>query len=171
MTIFARNSALAAFAALALASSPAIAATSATTSATVNVNMLKALVLTGKQNMSFGTVIVANSSVASSISMTAAGAITCTANVLTCASTGTPGIYNVQGQNNQVVNITASPTKLTSPLDTAGITFTPTVQPSITLTSSGQPGNDFPVGGSIAIPANAPGGLYSGNINVTVDYN
>lgn len=170
MISFARLCALTAFSSLSLASSPALAV-NATTSATVSVNMLKALVLASKQNMNFGTVIVANSGVASSVSMTAAGAITCTATVLTCASTGTPGIYNVQGQNNQVVNITTSTTKLTSPLDSAGITFTPTVQGSVTLTSSGVPGNDFPVGGSIAIPANAPGGLYSGNINVTVDYN
>lgn len=171
MTSFVLRGLSGAIAALTLATTPAVAATSATTSATVNVSLLKALVLSGKQNMNFGTVIVANSTVASSISMTPAGVISCTATVLTCAGTGTAGIYNVQGQNNQVVNISATTTLLKSSLDATGITFTPTVQASVTLTSSGAPGNDFPIGGSIAIPAGAAGGVYTGNINVTVDYN
>ena len=32
------------------------------------------------------------------------------------------------------------------------------------------PGNDFNVGGTIAIPSTATGGIYSGDIEVTVDY-
>ena len=40
---------------------------------------------------------------------------------------------------------------------------------TITLTNSGQPGTDFNIGGSIAIPSTADGN-YVGNIEVTADY-
>ena len=48
--------------------------------------------------------------------------------------------------------------------------FTPTAPASVTLVNSGNPGRDFNVGGSITIPSTATDGVYSGVIEVTVDY-
>jgi len=41
---------------------------------------------------------------------------------------------------------------------------------SVTLTSSGQPGVNFDVGGSITLSSSAADGDYVGTMNVTVDY-
>ena len=41
---------------------------------------------------------------------------------------------------------------------------------TVTLTSSGAPGNNFDLGGSIDLTSATVEGLYTGNLIVTVDY-
>jgi hypothetical protein len=41
---------------------------------------------------------------------------------------------------------------------------------SVTLTNSGAPGNNFNVGGQITILPTTAEGVYSGNMDVTVEY-
>jgi hypothetical protein len=40
----------------------------------------------------------------------------------------------------------------------------------VTLTSSGEPGVTFGIGGSVTLSSTTPTGNYSGTFNVTVDY-
>jgi hypothetical protein len=76
----------------------------------------------------------------------------------------------VQGTNNQVVQIFAVASPLTNANDGTTLSFTPNAPATTTLTNSGAPGTNFNVGGSIVITPTTTDGVYSGNINVTVDY-
>jgi len=40
----------------------------------------------------------------------------------------------------------------------------------LVLTSSGHPGTDFSIGGSVTLNSATPAGTYVGTFNVTVDY-
>ena len=48
--------------------------------------------------------------------------------------------------------------------------MTPTGPATVTLTNSGSPGLDFTIGGNIVIGAATTDGVYSGTVNVQVDY-
>jgi hypothetical protein len=102
--------------------------------------------------------------------MTQAGVVTCGSGGLTCSGTPVSAEYNVQGTNNQVVQIFAVASPLTNANDGSTLSFTPNAPATVTLTNSGVPGNDFEVGGAITILPATTDGVYSGDINVTVDY-
>ncbi len=152
--------------ALAFAAWPA-SARAATINAAVNANVVKPLALTAKQDLDFGQIIIAGGAGTRTVSISPAGALTCGAG-LTCTGAVRPAIFNVRGTNNQVVRISAVPSNLVN--GTATLVFTPTAQATVTLTSSGAPGNDFNVGGSIAVSSTTLDGIYTGTIEVTVDY-
>ena len=67
------------------------------------------------------------------------------------------------------MRITVAPANLVNTATGATIPFTPIAPATLTLTNSGFPGHDFNIGGSLAIPSTADG-TYSGNVQVTVDY-
>ena len=48
--------------------------------------------------------------------------------------------------------------------------MTPLGAASVTLTNAGSPGIDFNIGGSIVIGTATTDGVYSGTVNVQVDY-
>jgi hypothetical protein len=75
----------------------------------------------------------------------------------------------VQGSNGQIVRITVANANLVNTADGSTIPFTPQAPATVTLTNSGSAGKDFNVGGSIAVPATADG-VYSGNVQVTAEY-
>jgi hypothetical protein len=102
------------------------------------------------------------------VSMSMTGAISCPA-AATCIGASRPAIFNVQGSNKGVVQIFVAQSNLINPANGSTIRFTPSAPATITLPNSGQPGIDFNVGGSIAIPSTADG-IYIGNIEVTADY-
>ena len=172
MIKFARSLTAVAVATAALAASPAFAATGATTPATAKAQIVKPLTLTAKQNLDFGTIVLASVTGATSVSISTAGAVVCGTG-LTCSGTPKPAIYNVTGTNNQVVKMYSAASNLTNAADGTTIVFTPALPTgaAVTLTSSGSPGNDFNVGGSIALGTTTTDGVYTGNMNVTVDYN
>jgi len=157
--------------ATALTAVPAIAAPVSVSNGPVTsrAQIVKPLTLARVGDMDFGSIVVQDNG---TISMDATGAITCTTN-LTCASTGTPAEYKVTGTNNQVVNITKPDVTLTNsgnpgtPLTLVLNGFGPA---SVTLPNSGSTGINFKLGGSIAIAATTKDGLYTGNLNITVDY-
>jgi len=156
-------------AALALASAvPLGNAHAASTTIQANAKVVKPLTLAGKQNLDFGTITLSGSTGTYTVAISQAGSITCPSGA-TCAGTARPAILNVQGSNAQVVRITVANTNLVNSVDGSTIPFTPDAPPTITLTNSGAPGRDFNVGGSIAVPSTADG-TYSGNVEVTVDY-
>jgi hypothetical protein len=156
-------------AALAFTAAPAAAApTSAATPATARVQIVKPLTLVAQQNMDFGSVVVQDNGTAS---MDTAGNLSCTAGNLTCAATGTPAVYKVTGTNNQVVNITKPDVTLTNASNPGTpLTLILSGPASVTLPNSGSSGTTFNLGGSIAIAASTKDGVYTGDLNVTVDY-
>jgi len=132
-----------------------------------NANVIKALSFTSKQDLDFGVVMPAATGT-TTVSMSMAGAISCPATA-TCTGVSQPAIFNVQGVNRQVVRIFITASDLVNATNGSRIPFTPVAPASITLTNSGAPGFDFNVGGSIAIPSTADG-IYSGNIEITAEY-
>jgi hypothetical protein len=168
MTKFVRLAALAA--AATIVATPAVAApVSASPTASANVKILKPLELRGTRNLDFGTIIVGAVVGTDTVSITQAGALTCgSGGQLTCSGTPQSGQYNVRGSNNSVVTITAVASNISN--GAQNLVFTPNAPANVTLTSSGAPGNSFSVGGSIDLTAATVEGLYTGVMNVTVDY-
>lgn len=157
-------------AALALtATQTSAASVSAPTPAQGKATIVKPLTLQKQFDMDFGSIIVQDTG---TITMTNAGAITCSAS-LTCATTGTPAEYKVTGTNNQTVQITKPDVTLTNPSN-SGTDLTLVLNgygpTTVVLPNSGATGINFKLGGSIAIPANVKDGVYTGNLNVTVNY-
>ena len=173
MKNFARLAAVAA--AVTLVAAPAIAApVAADPKAQASARILRPLILTANQDLDFGTIVVGAVVGTETVSVSQAGVLTCgSSGNLTCSGTVQAAEYNVRGTNNMTVNITAVASDLTN--TTSGgselLAFTPDAPASVLLTSSGIPGVDFNVGGSIGISAATVDGLYVGDIEVTVDYN
>ena len=105
------------------------------------------------------------------VTLTAAGGFTCGAGNLTCSGTPTTAQYNVQGTNNAVVRILVGASTLNGSLG-GTLAFTPLAPApaTVTLTNSGAPGTNFNVGGQITILPTTGEGVYTGNMDVTVDY-
>ena len=156
-------------AALVLASAvPFSNAHAASTTIQANAKVVKSLTLTAKQNLDFGTITLSGTTGTYTVTVAQAGTLTCPSGA-TCSGTARPAILNVQGSNAQVVRITVAGANLVNAADGTTIAFTPDAPATVTLTNSGSPGKDFNVGGSIAVPSTADG-TYSGNVEVTVDY-
>lgn len=166
MKNFARIAAAAA--ATTLFAAPALAApTGATTPATARAQIVKPLVLTATQNIDFGTILLTNVTGTNAVSISQTGAITCGAG-LSCSATGKQAIFNVAGSNNQVVKIVTTAANISNGI--TNLLFTPSAPASVLLTNSGVPGTNFNVGGSFSIDMATTDGVYTGNLNVTVDY-
>jgi hypothetical protein len=144
-------------------------AKAATTVVQASAKVAKPVTLSVKQNLDFGTVLLSAAPGNYTVAISMAGVLTCP-NGLTCTGASRPAIFNTSGSQGQVVRITAMQSDLTNATDGGKIRFTPAAPPSVLLTNSGFPGKDFNVGGSISIPSTATDGLYSGTIEVTVDY-
>jgi len=171
MKNFARLAAVAAAATLIAA--PAAAAPVGVTGQvpTASVRIVKPLTLTRVRDLNFGTIVVGAVVGTQTVQVTDAGALSgCNTNGVTCQNNGVQSArYNVTGTNNQLVNIAASTSNLTSGSNT--LVFTPNwATNTLTLTSSGSPGDFFNLGGTIDLTASTPEGLYTGNLVVTVDY-
>ena len=146
----------------------ATGARAATVKVAVNANVVKPLVLTAKQNLDFGVIIIPALAGTRTVSISQAGARTCAAG-LTCSGAARQAIFNLTGTNNMVARITTATSILSN--GTGGtILFTPSAPATVTFTNSGAPGTDFGIGGSIPLTATTADGLYSGFVEVTVDY-
>lgn len=171
MIAFGRLNWLTAFAAtgLVLSSAPASAATQ---TAQVSAAVVKPLVIKWLQDLDFGTITIALGSWSNAtVSLSQAGVLTCSNANLTCSGATKAAKYNVQGSNNQVVRISAPNVVMTNQADpTKTLTLVTNAPASLTLTSSGIPGNDFAIGGSITLNSSTSAGTYAGTFNVTVDY-
>jgi hypothetical protein len=143
-------------------------AQAASTTIQANAKVVKSLTLTAKQNLDFGTITLSGTPGTFTVAISMAGTVSCPSGA-TCAGTARPAILNVQGSNGQVVRIMVASANLLNTADGSTIPYTPEAPATLTLTNSGFPGKDFNVGGSIAVPSTADG-TYSGNVEVTVDY-
>ena len=158
---------LAAIASMAIAT-PAVAAT---TSAGTTVNIVRPVSISKILDMDFGTLSFAGFSGTRAIVVSRTGALTCAADIV-CTGVPKQARFNVQGTNKLVVNITYSGGTLGiagSP-GTETIPFTPDGPATITMINSGAPGLNFDVGGTLTISPTLPGGVYTGTMNVTADY-
>jgi hypothetical protein len=165
---------IAAVAALALTATPAFAApVSPNQNATATARIVKPLTLTWVQDLNLGTILLSGAGAWSGavVGVSQAGVLSCANANVTCSGAVQQARYNVRGTNNQVVTITAPNVTLTNandPLQT--LLMTVSNPGTVTLTSSGAPGNDFNLGGSITVASTTGDGVYSGTFNVTVDY-
>jgi hypothetical protein len=135
--------------------------------AAVSANVVKPVQLTKLQDMEFGTLLVANYTGTRSVVMSRTGTLTCGADII-CSGAPKQARFNVQGSNKMVVLISVASAGLVN--GTTTIPFAADAPASVTLTSSGVPGNDFDVGGTLTVSGTIPGGVYAGTLNVTADY-
>ena len=162
---------IAALAAAALAATPAVAAPVAVTGTppTATARIIKPLTLTSTGALNFGTIVMNGVTANRTVTLNANTTITC-ATELVCDANGTVPTYNVRGTNGQVVNIVKTATTLNGS-NGGTLTLTPVGAASVTLTSSGSPGDNFDIGGSIVIAPTTADGVYTGTVDVKVDYN
>ena len=152
------------------AATPAHAASSQV--ATVNATVVKPLTLKWVQNLDLGTIVLGPGAWSgATVGISRAGAFSCGNANVTCSGATAVAKYNVSGTNNQVVRITAPNVTLVNQSDpTKTLTLVVDSPGTVLLTNSGNPGIDFPLGGSISLSSTTAGGVYSGTFNVTVDY-
>jgi hypothetical protein len=143
------------------------AASAAQMTAAVTANVVKPVQLLKLQDMEFGTLLVPNYTGTRTVVLSRTGALTCGADIV-CSGAPKQARFNVQGTNRMVVLISVSSAGLVNGTNT--IPYAADAPTSITLTNSGAPGIDFDVGGTLTVSGTIPGGLYSGTLNVTADY-
>lgn len=148
------------------------AAQAATQILTVNASSVKPLQLTRLQDLDLGTITLKPGTWSgATVSISSAGTFSCTNSNTVCTGATQAASYNAQGTNKTVVQITAPNVTLvnqSSPAQT--LTLVLDAPSTVTLTSSGVPGNNFAVGGSITVNSSAADGIYTGTLNVTVDF-
>ena len=134
----------------------------------VNAKVTKPLVLSVRQDLDFGQIVVPGTAGTRIVSISQSGVRACDAG-LTCSGVARQAIFNVSGSNGQVARISTATSILSN--GTGGtIMFTPSAQASVTFTNSGSAGQNFGVGGSIPLSATTSDGIYSGTVEVTVEY-
>lgn len=164
-----RRSMIILFAASAAIASPAEAITQSTS---VNVTVVKPLSLTALQSMDLGTVTLNGGTwTSASVGISRAGVFSCANTNVICSGAPQVARYKVTGTNKQVVLISVPNVTLTNQADaTQKLTLVADAPASVTLTSSGEPGVNFDIGGSITLSSATADGTYTGTMNVTVDY-
>lgn len=171
MTKFAK---IAAVAAAVLTASPAFAAPVGVTGGpapSASARIVKPLTLTATGSLNFGTIVMNSVSADRNVVLAADGTLTCSGGgELVCSSTGSVPTYNVKGTNGQVVSIIKTISTLTGS-NGGSLSLTPVGAASVTLPNSGAAGTDFNIGGSLVIGSATIDGLYTGTVNVQVDYN
>jgi len=146
-------------------------AAAVTQNAAVNANVIRPLTLTSLQDLDLGTITLKLGSWSgATVGISKAGLFTCNANVV-CTGAAQVARYKVTGTNKMVVRITAPNVTLTNQNDnTKTLTLTLDSPGTVTLTSSGEPGNNFDLGGTLTLSSTTVPGTYSGTLAVTVDY-
>jgi spore coat protein U-like protein len=144
----------------------------ATQNASVTANVLKPLTLQALQNLDLGTITLGSGTWSGAkVGISRTGVFTCATAQLIC--TGAPRVarYKVTGSNKQIVRITAPSVTLLNQADSSKTLVMTVDSPgTVALTSSGMPGNDFDLGGTLTLSSTTAPGDYLGTFNVTVDY-
>ena len=162
--------ALAALAATAAFASPALAQT-ATATADARGTVLQPLTLTRIQHLDFGTVL--SSAAAGTVSVDAtSGARSVTGGVTAIATgPGTRGLFDGAGTVGQTVQLSlASPTLLVSGANVISVSSMGVDSAGLTRTVNAAGTFQVGVGGTFAISANQPNGLYTANFTLTAQY-
>ena len=162
---------IAALGAAVLAATPAIAAPVGVTGAppSASARIIRPLTLTATGSLDFGTIVLNGITADRTVTLNDDATITC-ATELVCAATGSVPTYNVRGTQGQTVNIIKNDSTLTGS-NGGTLTLTPVGAASVLMSNSGSPGEDFTIGGSITIGTGTADGVYTGTVDVEVDYN
>jgi hypothetical protein len=165
----------AAFAALALAATPALAAPTAPSdrNATASARIVKPLALYWAQDLDLGTVLLSGAGAwtGATVSISRSGTFACTNTNVTCSGASQVAKYRVTGTNNQSVTISAPNVTLTNVNDnTKTLLLTVDNPGTVTLPNAGNLGVEFSLGGAITVNSTTADGVYNGTFNVTVDY-
>lgn len=146
-------------------------AAAVTQNASVNANVIKPLTLTAVQNLDLGTITLTPGTWSgATVGISRTGVVSCSADLI---CTGAPLVarFNVTGTNKMVVMITAPDVTLVNQNDASQkLTLKIDSPGQVQLTSSGAPGSNFDLGGSLTLSSTTEAGVYSGTIQVTVDY-
>lgn len=162
-------------AALAVTTTPAIAApVAASTPAQARARIIKPLSLTATGELNFGTIVIPAGGVTANrvISLSNLNVLDCAGGSaeVTCDPTSTTvPTYNVRGTQGQVVQVIKTASSL-SGSNGGSLSLTPTGPATVTLTNSGAPGENFTIGGDITITSATVDGVYTGTVDVQVDY-
>ena len=156
--------------AVACVAAPAAAAPVGPTdkNASAKVTVLRPLQLKFGQDLDLGTVALGAGTFTTTIGIDKTGVWTCDATKVTCTGTHQVAKYNVVGTNNRVVNVFSSNVSLSN--GSSNLTLAVDAPTSVSLGASGNAGVDFAIGGSITLSNSTVDGIYSGQFNVTVDY-
>ncbi len=140
-------------------------ANAATVQADAEVDILAPVTLTEGPALDFGVV---GGSVAGTATIgTGADTASCSAGLL-CAGTSRRGVFDVTGASGYNVGITVdAATVLTGPGTQMALNLTPSVT---SVTGNGATAVTFHVGGVLSINAGQAAGTYTGNYNVSADY-
>jgi hypothetical protein len=132
--------------------------------------IIRPLTLSGVRDLDFGTIVLGSVNVAGeAVSLSTAGVLGCGTGGLTCSGTTLTGRYNVTGTQGQTITVAGTNSTLTGS-NGGTLTFVPALPANFSLPNSGAPGQNFDVGGSITIFPTTADGVYSGDMEVTVDY-
>ena len=144
----------------------------ATQNAQVTASIAKPLTLTSLQNLDLGTITLKPGTWSgATVAISRAGVFSCSSTNLICTGPTQVARYKVTGTNKQTVFITAPNVTLVNQADsTKNLTLVVDNPGQLVLTSSGEPGVNFDLGGSITLSSTAASGTYQGTFNVTVDY-
>lgn len=142
-----------------------------TQNASVNASVVKPLTLTALQDLNLGTISLGPGSWSgATIGISSTGTFTCNANVV-CSGAPQVAQFKVTGSNKMIVRITApNPTLVDQSDPTKTLTLTVDSPGQVALTSSGEPGTVFNLGGSVTLSSSTAAGTYTGTLEVTVDY-
>ena len=161
-------------AAVALTATPAFAAVP-DQQAKAKARIIKPLVLSWVKDLDLGTIVLSGAGAWSGavVSVDQNGNFSCTDANVTCSGNNDEAVYHLAGTNQQVVDITVSPTiALANLTDTAApdLVLTVDAPATVTMPNSGTSGQNFGVGGSITVSSTTPDGVYEGEFDVTADY-
>jgi hypothetical protein len=149
-----------------------VPAAAATVTAQVTASNVKPLLLTKLQDLDLGTVTLGPGVWSNAtIALSQAGVLSCASANLVCSGATLVARYNVQGSNQQPVQISAPNVTMVNQSDsTQTLTLVTDAPASVVLTNSGFPGVNFSIGGSVTLNSSTQAGTYVGTFNVTVDY-
>jgi hypothetical protein len=143
-----------------------------TQNASVKATVVKPLTLSSLQNLDLGTIILQPGAWSgATVGISRNRVVSCGNSNVICSGAAQPAGYKVTGSNKQVVLISAPNVTLVNQSDpTQTLTMVVDSPGQLLLTSSGEPGVTFNLGGSITLDSTTATGTYSGTFNVTVDY-
>lgn len=157
---------------LAFAAAPA-AAIGPNQNSTATARIVKPLTLTYVRDLNLGTIVLSGAGTwtGAIISISRAGAFSCSNSNVTCSGATQTAQYRVTGTNNQTVTISAPDVTMTNQTDGVSTLLLAVDNPgTVNLANSGTAGLTFDLGGQISVASTTPDGTYAGTFNVTVNY-
>ena len=156
-----------------IAAAPALAApVSVTVPLEVRAKVVKPLTFTATGTMNFGTIILNGLTANRTVSISTTNVRDCGGGTpqLICSGATSVPTYNLRGTNNTTVTIIKTASSLTNTTTGTTLLMSLTGPTSIALSNSGSNGVAFTIGGAITLTPTTREGVYSGTVNVQVDY-